>query len=494
MNKLQVVFPHQLFHEKSGFSKEYPILLCEDPLFYFDKHSPARFHKQKLVYQRAAMKKYADYLANQGYNTTCLDYKSIQHHTEYIFHYAKEQDIEVIEYHDTVDFLLEKRLQRGAGKYNIKIIKLRTPNFINSYDEIESFFKNKKKFFLTKFYIEQRKRYNILLDKFEPVGGKWSFDPENRKKLPKNIEVPDVSFGVKDKYYKEAEEYVNLNFPDNPGEIGNVYYPIDRVSALEHLEIFFGQRFKLYGEYQDAIAPQYNWLFHSVISPMLNIGLLTPDEIISKAEEYYRKHDIPINSVEGFIRQILGWREFTRGIYISSGVKMRNNNFFEHSNPIPDSFYSATTGIQPVDDAIRKVLQTSYNHHIERLMILGNFMMLCEINPNDIYKWFMEMYIDSYDWVMVPNGYGMSQFTSGGIMSTKPYISSSNYIIKMSDYKRGEWSEIWDALYWRFIDKNRGKLSSNPRMKFILAQHLKMGDKLSKHLETAEKFLTDFIK
>jgi len=206
--------------------------------------------------------------------------------------------------------------------------------------------------------------------------------------------------------------------------------------------------------------------------------------------EFSKANDIPINSTEGFIRQLIGWREFIRGIYIAKGSFERTNNFWGFKSKIPKSFYDGTTGIEPLDSSIKKVSNTGYIHHIERLMIVGNFMLLCEFDPNEVYRWFMEVSIDSFDWVMVPNVYGMSQFADGGLMSTKPYISSSNYISKMSDYKKGRWSDIWDGLFWRFMDKQRNFFIKNPRLRMLVNTFDKMDkNKKEDHLLTAENFL-----
>ena len=213
--------------------------------------------------------------------------------------------------------------------------------------------------------------------------------------------------------------------------------------------------------------------------------------VVNELNDYATKKNIPINSFEGIIRQIIGWREFIRGVYVSKGNIERTKNYWGFTKKMPDSFYTASTGIKPVDDSINKVNDNAYLHHIERLMVIGNFMFLCEINPDDVYKWFMELFIDSYDWVMVPNVYGMSQFADGGLMSTKPYISSSNYIMKMSDYKKGEWQKIWDGLYWRFIHKNQSFFTSNPRLSMMVRTLNKMStDKLNYHLEVSETFLS----
>ena len=220
-------------------------------------------------------------------------------------------------------------------------------------------------------------------------------------------------------------------------------------------------------------------MFHTVLTPYLNIGLITPTEVVNRIIDYSENHNIPINSYEGVIRQIIGWREFIRGIYLEDGVKQRTTNFWKFDRSMPSSFYDGTTGILPIDVTIKKLLKNAYLHHIERLMIMGNILFLLKINPNHVYRWFMELHIDAYDWVMVPNVYGMSQFSDGGLMSTKPYISGSNYILKMSDYKKGDWCAVWDALYWNFINENRDFFRKNPRTSMMI----NMYDKKSKEVK-----------
>jgi deoxyribodipyrimidine photolyase-related protein len=224
---------------------------------------------------------------------------------------------------------------------------------------------------------------------------------------------------------------------------------------------------------------------------MLNTGLISPKTIIERTMEFASEHNVPINSTEGFIRQIISWREFIRGMYEVKGVESRTTNFWGFKRKIPASFYDGTTGIMPVDDTIKKVLRTGYCHHIERLMILGNFMLLCEFDPDEVYRWFMELFIDAYDWVMVPNVYGMSQFSDGGLFATKPYISSSNYILKMSDYSKGDWQKTWDGLFWNFMDKHRDFFKTNPRSSMLINTFDKMqAEKRQNHLENAAAFLS----
>ena len=221
---------------------------------------------------------------------------------------------------------------------------------------------------------------------------------------------------------------------------------------------------------------------------MLNIGLLNPSDVVARALEEHES--VSMNSLEGFVRQVIGWREYMRLVYRHYGVQQRTKNYWQHHRPLPRSFYDGTTGIDPVDHSIRRVLKYGYCHHIERLMVLGNFMLLCEFSPDAIYQWFMEMFVDAYDWVMVPNVYGMSQHADGGMITTKPYISGSAYVLKMSDFKKGDWCPIWDALYWNFIAKHRDFFSSNPRMSVMTGQLDRMGDKLQQHQRTAEAFLS----
>jgi deoxyribodipyrimidine photolyase-related protein len=223
---------------------------------------------------------------------------------------------------------------------------------------------------------------------------------------------------------------------------------------------------------------------------MLNVGLLQPMEVVYQAINYAEKHRVPINSLEGFVRQVIGWREFIRGMYECKGVQSRTTNFWGFKRKIPSSFYNGTTGILPVDETIKTVIETGYCNHIERLMVLGNFMVLCEFDPDEVYKWFMELFIDAYDWVMVPNIYGMSQFADGGLFATKPYISGSNYIMKMSNYPKGDWNGIWDGLFWRFIGINRDFFSKNPRLNMMVRTYEKMNPERKQTLLTqAESFL-----
>jgi deoxyribodipyrimidine photolyase-related protein len=439
------------------------------------------------------MKNYNDYLIKKGLKVIYID---SQNNSSDIREFLKNTQAKQINIYNPVDNWLEKRISSICSEKNIEIKFYENPLFINNQNELTTFFKpEKKKLFQTSFYKNQRTKLNILLDKEKnPIGGKWTFDDMNRKKFPKNKQTPILDYSkIKSFHYLSSKKYVEINFGNNLGEISeNQLYPTDYKSANIWFKNFLLSRFEEFGIYEDAVLIKESIINHSILSPLLNSGLLNPKEVLKTTIDFYKKNNIPINSAEGFIRQIIGWREFIRGVYFSKGSEERTKNYWGFKRKIPNSFYDGTTGIDPVDDTIKKVNKTGYANHIERLMILGNFMVLCEFNPDDVYRWFMELFIDSYDWVMVPNVYGMSQYADGGLMSTKPYISSSNYIIKMSDYKKGEWSEIWDGLFWSFMDKQRVFFSKNPRMRMLISSFDKMNSlKKEKLLLDADNFITN---
>ncbi len=274
------------------------------------------------------------------------------------------------------------------------------------------------------------------------------------------------------------------------GSIERLIYPTDPEQARRWLGIFLQERFTHFGAYEDAILTGENSLWHSVLTPMLNTGILTPEAVVDAAVSEAQAHGIPLNSLEGFVRQVIGWREFMRATYEDLGVTMRTRNHWGHTRPMPPQFYDGTTGIPPVDDAIQRILETGYCHHIERLMVLGGFFFLCEIRPDDIYRWFMEMFVDSYDWVMVPNVYAMSQHADGGLITTKPYFSGSAYVRKMSNHPKGEWTAVWDGLYWRWILDHADGRAKNPRWAMMCAMARKMApEKVEEHRANAEAFL-----
>jgi deoxyribodipyrimidine photolyase-related protein len=484
MKQATLIFPHQLFKDHPALSKEREIFLVEEQLFFSGVHSSLKFHKKKLMLHRASMQAYKKKLESQGYRVHVIDFKTD------LFQFLRQKKVEEIWFSDPVDKCLERRLKKEALKNGMSVHPLPTPAFLTPEDWLFGFFKESRHFSMTNFYIAQRKRLKILLKGDKPTGGKWSFDPENRRKIPKGVEIPSEPSPHSNRFIEEAKRYVEKHFPTNPGAIGGFFYPVTHEASERWLMNFLREKLRFFGDYQDAMVKEEPFIFHSILTPMLNIGLLTPDQIIRETLAYAEEHAVPFNSLEGFIRQIIGWREFMRAVYLLKGEEERTANFFQHTRKLPRSFYDGTTGLAPVDTVIQRINHRAYAHHIERLMVLGNIMLLCEIDPNEVYRWFMEMFIDAYDWVMVPNVYGMSQHADGGLITTKPYISSSNYIRKMSDFPEGEWCKIWDGLYWRFIYHHRDFFKKNPRMKVMINQIDRMGrERMKQHLSIANSFL-----
>ena len=489
MKAVNLIFPHQLFEESLLIENDLPIYLIEEFLFFKEFN----FHKQKLAFHRATMKQYEVFLKSTGKEVIYIETTNPISDIRKCISYLAENEFTHIHYIDPVDNWLQKRIESACKNNKIESTILETPLFLNTSEELQPFFRiDKKKYFQATFYKQQREKAHILIERDgNPTGGKWSFDTENRKKYPSRKLPPPIQYPETNNFYKEAVSYVSDNFSNNIGNLDNYsLYPTSFKSSKAWFHQFLEQRFLEFGTYEDAIVAEHSILNHSVLTPMLNIGLITPKFILSELLEYASENEIPINSVEGFVRQLTGWREFIRGMYVSRGSEARTRNFWGFKRKIPKSFYNGTTGILPVDQTIKKILKTGYCHHIERLMVLGNFMLLCEIDPDEVYTWFMELFVDSYDWVMVPNVYGMSQFADGGLMATKPYISGSNYILKMSNYKKGEWQEVWDALFWRFMDVHRDFFKQNPRLGLLVSSLDKMSpEKRAQHIEIAEKFL-----
>lgn len=486
MASISLVFPHQLFVE---LPRDRQVLLVEEYLFFRQYH----FHKQKLIFHRASMKAYRKYLLAKGFEVEYIDSANPLSDVRQLLPELTRRGVTQIHCFDVCDNWLEKRLRNGG----IPVHFAESPLFLLSRNEVDDFFEGRKRYFQTDFYTAQRKKRSILLQNGQPAGGKWTFDAENRLKYPKGQTPPHLKRLPENHYYQEAKRYVAQHFPHNYGNLDSpLVYPTTFEEAEAWLDDFLTHRFRDFGPYEDAIVKDESVLHHSVLTPMLNVGLLTPGQVLDKAVDHAALHDIPLQSLEGFVRQILGWREFIRAVYEREGSRQRTTNFWGFKRKIPPSFYDGATGIAPIDQTIRKLLKTGYTHHIERLMVLGNFMLLCEFDPDEVYRWFMELYIDAYDWVMVPNVYGMSQFADGGLMCTKPYISGSNYLFKMSDYEKGApWAAVWDALFWRFLHVHRDFFTQNPRLGMLVKTFDNMkNEKRESLLNTAESFLENLDK
>ncbi len=482
MTSAALIYPHQLFADHPALAGVTQAVIVEEPLLF----RQYAFHRQKLIFHRVTMRRFADELRRRKLKVTYVEAGELSD-TAAVADVLARLRIRSVRYVDPCDDWLSTRLAASLAERGIEAGVLDDPHFLTPSSVIRDFTAGRERLHFTEFYIAQRKRLGILLERGKPAGGKWSFDPENRKRLPKGLLPPVVSRPPEDKAVREARLHVREHFPDALGSDADFGYPTDHASAAAWLDGFVRERLGSFGDYEDSISATHDVLFHSVLTPMLNVGLLSPRQVIDAA--LARRDSVSLNSLEGFVRQVVGWREFVRLVYLTHGRPQRSGNFWGLSRPMPAAFYDGTSGVEPVDHVIRHVLRTGYGHHIERLMILGNFLLLCDIHPDAVHQWFMELFIDAYDWVMVPNVYGMSQYADGGLMTTKPYISGSSYVLKMSNFEKGPWCAVWDALYWRFVDRHADFFAANPRTAMMAKMKDKLGDKMKEHHRVAEEFL-----
>ncbi len=421
-----LINPTQLFSDTKHLHDFSKIIIYEEPKFF----TKFKYHKQKLILHRASCRWYYDRLKSKGFNVQYVEFSKNPKPT----HIYEPFDHELTaKYHDC----------NVIASHNFLI----TPEFV---ENCRTLFFDGKHFSHEKFYKLQRRRLNVLMNGTEPKGGKWSFDMENRKKIPSNEKVPPRPNATKSPYITEATTYVNKHWPNNPGDDNIFIWPITHTGAQQWLAKFIAGRFSKFGKYQDASLEGEAILYHSAITPVLNIGLITDRDVLNAVSAA----NVPIASKEGFIRQLIGWRNYMMAIYLLRGKQLQKMNYWEHGRRMPYSWWNGTTQIEPIDDIIKnKILKYAFTHHIERLMYLGVWAFLNHIRPTDVYEWFMEMTIDAYEWVMIPNVYGMSQNADNNMVMKRLYICSSNYILKMSNYAKGEWCAKWDTLYYCHINR-----------------------------------------
>ncbi len=480
MYEATIIYPHHLFKDSPALVPGRVVYLVEEPLLL--THNP--IHRQKLMFHTLSMDAYERDLRAAGYTVTRL---TIAEHrkTEDVFARLKKDGVERMHLVDTTDDYLEQAIRKSG----IERVWYESPLFIlEKQDAIDRYVTSKR--FMASFYKQLRKDQNILVDEDgKPAGGQWSFDADNREKIPKDTSLPEDIAHYGNGETAAAEDWAITVAAEQYGEPG-CWLPYTHEGAQKFLREFLRERFATFGPYEDAMHTEGVRLWHSALSPLVNVGLLTPRAVLDTALAYAQEHDVPLNSLEGFVRQVLGWREFMRASYESDGRSMRSQNFFNHTRELPDSFWDGTTGIDPVDHVITTALKYGYTHHIERLMVMGNVMLLSQLDPNEVYRWFMGMYIDAYDWVMVPNVYGMSQFADGGSFATKPYISGANYIKKMSNCPAGDWEATWTALYWHFIATHQAYFASNHRLSMMPRTLERMKDETrQQHFEVARHYL-----
>ena len=471
---LRLIFPNQLFSNAlQNYGEDF--VLVEHPLFF----SAHNYHVQKLMLHTVSMRLFAERLQEAGHQASVLareDCGTPETWADALRPLCRPG--ETLLCYDLVDDRLKREVDALAGALGLTLTIEDSPSFLTDRAALGAYReKHPGEVRMADFYAWQRRRLHVLMTpQGKPAGGTWSYDTENRKRLPKNAAPPEKEALFYDAHETALLEQAALRFQSSPGASAGFNHPVTPEQAEYALDCFLAERFGLFGDYEDALEEDLTTLYHSRLSAAMNCGLLDPAFVLTRALAAARQNGVPLPSVEGFVRQVIGWREFMRAAYVWFGPEMRKANALQHFQPLPPGFWNASTGLRPVDAAIRRALAQAYTHHIERLMVLGCFLLLRETDPNAVHDWFMALFIDAYDWVMVPNVYAMSQYAHGGSITTKPYFCGSSYLRKMSHYPKEPWADVWDGLYWRFVHRHRALLSENPRLRFAVETYDRFSD------------------
>ena len=465
----------------------------------------AQHHIQKVVGIFAAMQNFANQLKSNKHNLIYFhlnDVNNLQSFGDNIKNLIIDHHFTEFEYQLPDEYRVDQDLKQLGNSISIPCKSVDSEHFFTTRNELSEFFNGKKTFLMESFYRTMRKKHTILMEGDQPLTGKWNYDSDNRKKLPKDHK-PTYPL-VFDNNVSDILLEINKTDIKTIGSIdaNHFLWPINREQSLALLDFFATECLPLFGSFQDAMAPNEWSIYHSRISFSLNIKLISPKEVIERVTQEWQKrsNEIEYHQLEGFVRQIIGWREYMRGIYWNQMPDYANLNFFNNTEKLPSWFWTGETKMNCLKDAINQSLNYGYAHHIQRLMVTGNFALLAGVHPDEIDAWYLGIYIDAFEWVQITNTRGMSQFADGGIVGTKPYVSSASYIDKMSNYcgscyykkaiKTGDKACPFNSLYWNFYDKNEIKLAKNPRigMMYNVWRKMKPEDK-SALLEQADYYL-----
>ncbi|MEO1657061.1 MAG: cryptochrome/photolyase family protein [Pseudomonadota bacterium] len=480
MGRLRLVLGDQLTREVAALKDADPaqdvILMAE----VMEEATYVRHHKQKLVFLFSAMRAFAETLRQEGFTVhyTALDDAQ---NTGSLFGEVQrafaEEGLDELVVTSCGEYRLADEMTTWARRLNRPVAILDDDRFLCTPEEFSNWAEGRKALRMEFFYREMRKKTGLLMNGDEPEGGQWNFDQENRKKLPKGYEPPQPPARVDHPIVAEVMAMIEERFPDHFGTLTDYRYGITRDDALRRLDQFIEHSLPNFGDYQDAMATGQDFLNHGLISAYLNAGLLAPLEVCEAAEEAYRDGHAPLNAAEGFIRQVIGWREFVRGIYWHLMPEYKDTNALDADIPLPEFYWTADTDMHCVAEAVRNTRDHAYAHHIQRLMVTGNLALLLGIRPDEINEWYLAVYADAYEWVELPNTHGMAIWADGGILGSKPYAASGAYINRMSDYcrscrykvttKTGDDACPFNYLYWDFLMRNEGALRGNPRMGLV---------------------------
>ncbi|MCH2037620.1 MAG: cryptochrome/photolyase family protein [Rickettsiales bacterium] len=477
MTKLRLILGDQLSHSISSLQECHKtddvILMCE----VWDEATYVKHHKKKIAFMFSAMRHFAQELKESGYQVAYTKLDNPENAGSFkaeIERALERYDVDEIIVTHPGEYRVLEDIKSWEAEFGIPVSIQEDDRFLATIEYFTKWAKDRKQLRMEYFYREMRQNYSILMDGDKPVGGKWNYDAENRKPPKDGLDIPATFHSTADAITLEVMELVEQQFPSHFGDLEPFYFAVTRTQALEALALFVKQRLSFFGDFQDAMIQDKPWMFHSHLGFYINCGLLLPMECIKAAEEAYYKGKAPLNAVEGFIRQIMGWREYVRGIYWLKMPEYVNENFFNATHPLPDFYWTAQTKMNCLRQCVKETKEHAYAHHIQRLMVLVNFALILGIDPRHVNEWFLIVYADAYEWVELPNVSGMVLFADGGYLASKPYAAGGSYINKMSNYckqcsykvtvKNGPDACPFNYLYWDFLVRNRSKLQSNHRI------------------------------
>jgi deoxyribodipyrimidine photolyase-related protein len=504
MSNLIVILGDQLnlaISSLNGVNKEKDIILLAE---VWQEASYVQHHKKKIAFIFSAMRHFAKELLAAGYFVHYTKFKNKKDNFSFKEEIRKLKEIKCID-KIIITYPGEYRVLKDINSWQADLgieVEIRPDDrFLATLDEFKSWAKGKNNLRMENFYRQMRKKHNILMNNDKPVGGRWNFDIENRKPAKETLKPPNHYINPQDQITKEVLKLVAQNFHNHFGDLEPFYFAVTRQQALAALDLFIHERLENFGTFQDAMLENEPWMYHSHISFYLNCGLLLPKECIAAVEKAYHNQQIPLNSAEGFIRQILGWREYIRGVYWLKMPEYKEYNFFNATKKLPEFYWTGQTSMNCIKQCIKETKENAYAHHIQRLMVLGNFALIAAIDPKAVQEWFLSVYADAYEWVELPNVSGMILFADGGFLASKPYASGGTYINKMSNYckgckykvslKQGPSACPFNYLYWNFLSTQRELLKNNHR----LAMLYKVYDRMSKEKkDNIQKDSVNFLK
>lgn len=508
MSSIRLILADQLSESISSLKDYNPsvdvVLMCE----VFNEATYVKHHKKKIAFLFSAMRHFAKTLKIKGYKveyTKLSDSNNTGSLTGEVRRILQKCTFDSIIITHPGEYRVLKAIRHLGNELSIPIEIKEDDRFLCGLDEFYSWEKGRKQPRMEYFYREMRKKYGILMQDGQPIGGQWNYDTENRKPPKEKLTIPPPHISKVDNITQEVISLVYDRFPDHFGDLEPFHFAVTRVDALQVLDEFIKQRLNKFGDYQDAMLEGEPWMYHSHISCYLNCGLLLPIECVQAVEIAYHQGNVPLNAAEGFIRQIIGWREYVRGIYWLKMPAYAEQNFLEAKRELPDFYWTSNTKMNCLRQCVLETKQNAYAHHIQRLMVLGNFALLAGIKPKAVNEWFLIVYADAYQWVELPNVSGMILFSDGGYLASKPYAAGGNYINKMSNYckncyykvtkKNGTNACPFNYLYWDFLDRNRRKLRDNHRLRMIYKTFDRMEEKKKKSIrDDSRKFLSNIDK